>query len=60
MAETELHGLKTAVSMQAKAIEANALPWSAKNDKLESRYEQEALDATDRGQWQDVVDGLGR
>lgn len=61
MAETERDGLKRSFEMQSKAIEANALPWIAKNDRLEARFETEALDEMARPgyDYQDMVEGLG-
>jgi len=42
------------------AIEANSLPWIPKTDKLEARYENEAIDKMENPSfYQDVVEGLG-
>ena len=60
MAETEASGLKKSIEMQSKAIEANSLPWFPKTDKLEARYENEAVDKMENpSYYSDMVDGLG-
>ena len=42
------------------AIEANSLPWFPKTDKLEARYENEAVDKMENpSYYSDMVDGLG-
>lgn len=54
----ELEAIRKAEKL---AIESNSLPWYAKNDKLEARFEADALDKLDNPQvdYQDVVAGLG-
>ena len=54
--------LRAQMEKQAHAIEANALPWVAKNDKLEARYETEALERLERPEWNysEMLDGLGK
>ena len=60
LAEAETAGLRKAMDMQAEAIEKGALPWFAKSDKLEARYESEAIDRLENpSYYADVVDGLG-
>lgn len=60
LAETERDGLKKAVDMQAEAIEKGALPWFPKSERLEARYENEALDRMENPSfYADVVEGLG-
>ena len=60
LAEMERDGLKKQLEMQSKAIESNALPWYPKTEKLEARYEIEAIDRMENpGFYNDVVEGLG-
>ena len=60
MAEAETAGLKKSFEMQSQAIEQGALPWIAKNDKIEARYETEAIDRMENPSfYTDIVDGLG-
>ena len=55
-----------AVTAEAKAsavtsaIEGNALPWFPKSDKMDARYEREALDRMENPSfYADAVEGLG-
>lgn len=57
-AEEELARLHSEGAAQVRAIEQGALPWVAKDEKLEARFESEALDNLDRP-WADNVSGLG-
>lgn len=60
MAQTEAEGIKKTWEAQSNAIEANALPWVAKNDRIEARYENEAIDRLENPSfYNDVVEGLG-
>lgn len=48
------------LSANVRAIETNSLPWFPKNDKLEARYENEAVDKMENPSfYSDIVDGLG-
>jgi len=59
LAETERDGLKAAIETQARAIESSALPWFPKTEKMEQRYENEAIDRMENPSFYDSVDGLG-
>jgi hypothetical protein len=61
LAQEEASKIRDQMAAQNKAIEASALPWFAKNDKLEARFEADALDKLDNPEvsYQDVVSGLG-
>lgn len=60
-AEKEAVAAKEERVALARAIESNSLPWFPKNEKLEARYENEALDRLENPSfYSDVVDGLGR
>ncbi len=59
-AETKARDLQSRLDAQKDAIEANALPWVARNDTMEARFEAEAMDKLNNPQvsW-DSIPGLG-
>lgn len=60
-AERQLAAVKEEQAEVARAIERNSLPWIAKSDKMEARYETEAMERLERPEFSyaDVVEGLG-
>lgn len=59
-AQMERDGLKKSLDIQSAAIESSALPWYPKTEKMEKRYEDEAIDKMENPSfYADVVDGLG-
>lgn len=59
-AERETASAKAEQAVIARAIESNSLPWFPKTDKLEARYENEAIDKMENPSfYADVVEGLG-
>lgn len=60
-AEERVADLEAQKDAAAKAIEASSLPWFPKNDRLEARFEADAIDQLDNPQvdWNDHVQGLG-
>lgn len=60
ISEERARQAELASSAVAKAIETSALPWFPKTEKLEARYENEAIDRLENPSfYADVVDGLG-
>lgn len=59
-AERRVAELEAQQLAATKAIEAGSLPWFPKNDKLEARFEADAIDRLDNPvvSW-DTVPGLG-
>lgn len=61
LAEKKAAFLEAKMASVKDSIEHNALPWVAKNDNLEARFEADAIDKLDNPviSW-DSIPGLGR
>lgn len=61
LAEEDAKAARLEVKAAATAIETGSLPWFPKTEKLEARYENEALDRLENPSfYSDAVDGLGQ
>lgn len=59
-AEEKANGLEKQIDAQRSAIETSSLPWFPKNDRLEARFEADAMDKMENPvvSW-DSIPGLG-